>query len=123
MLGPSRSRISTSRTVRRGYGILPAMDRLAELPAITAWLEDRLEDLLRDLEALVNVDCGSYTPDGVNRIGRWTAGFLERLGAEVSAEPDPGGKLGDTIVGRFEGVGAGRVLLLAHLDTVFDPGT
>jgi glutamate carboxypeptidase len=99
------------------------MDRPAELTAVGAWLEGRLDDFLRDLESLVNVDCGSYTPEGVNQVGRWTADFLERLGAHVSAEPDPDGRLGDTIVGRFDGAGEGRLLLLAHLDTVFDPGT
>jgi glutamate carboxypeptidase len=99
------------------------MDRPAELTAVAAWLEGRLDDFLRDLESLVNVDCGSYTPEGVDRVGHWTADFLERLGAEVSLEPDPGGQLGNTIVGRFDGAGAGRLLLLAHLDTVFDPGT
>src|SRR5438094_10536454 len=118
MLGPSRSRISTSRTVRRGYGILPTMNRPAELAAIGAWLDGRLEDVLRDLESLVSIDCGSYTPDGVNRVGRWTADFLDRLGGEVSFEPDPDGQLGDTIVARFTGAGAGRALLLPHLHSV-----
>jgi glutamate carboxypeptidase len=99
------------------------MDRPAELTAVAAWLDGRLDDFLRDLESLVNVDCGSYTPHGVNRVGRWTAHFLERLGAQVSIEPDRAGQLGDTIVGRLDGVGEGRLLLLAHLDTVFDPGT
>src|SRR2546422_2082155 len=100
MLGPSRSRTSTSRTVRRGYGILPAMNRPAELPAIGAWLNGRVDDLLGDLESLVSIDCGSYTREGVNRVGRWTAEFLERLGAAVSFESDPDGQLGDTIVAR-----------------------
>ena len=99
------------------------MNRPAELAAIGAWLDGRLEDVLRDLESLVSIDCGSYTREGVNRVGRWAAEFLERLGGEVSFEPDPDGQLGDTIVARFTGAGAGRALLLAHLDTVFDPGT
>ena len=94
-----------------------------ELPALAAWLEGRLDDILRDLGSLVGVDCGTYSPEGVNRVGRWTAAFLERLGAGVSIEPDPEGRLGDTIVGRFHGAGAGRLLLLAHLDTVFPAGT
>src|SRR4030067_81196 len=91
MLGPSRSRISTSRTVRRGYGILAAMDRPG--------------------------DAALEPPS------HWPAACRERLGAAVSIEPDPEGRLGDTIVGRFHGVGAGRLLLLAHLDTVFPAGT
>ena len=29
--------------------------------------QDRYPEFLDTLEAMVNVDCGSYTPDGVNR--------------------------------------------------------
>jgi glutamate carboxypeptidase len=77
---------------------------------------------LRDLETLVNIDCGSYTKAGVDEVGRWTAAFLERLGAAVVVHPDA--ELGDTVVGTIDGDPAGpRVLVIGHLDTVFDPGT
>ena len=37
--------------------------------------------------------------------------------------PDPAGRLGDTVVATFDGrAGAPRVLLIGHMDTVFDPG-
>ncbi|HEY6013106.1 MAG TPA: M20 family metallopeptidase, partial [Candidatus Limnocylindrales bacterium] len=83
-----------------------------------------LPGYLADLERLVNTDCGSYTPAGVNEIGRWVAAFLADLGATIETRPDPAGRLGDTVIATFEGVpGAPRVLLIGHLDTVFDPGT
>jgi glutamate carboxypeptidase len=79
---------------------------------------------LSDLERLVNTDCGSYTPEGVDEVGRFVAGFLAELGAEVEARPDPAGKLGSTIVGRLSGEPGGpRIVLIGHMDTVFDPGT
>jgi glutamate carboxypeptidase len=79
---------------------------------------------LADLERLVNTDCGSYTPEGVDEIGRFVAGFLEEAGAEVEARPDPQGRFGSTIVGTFRGDATGpRVVLIGHMDTVFDPGT
>jgi glutamate carboxypeptidase len=79
---------------------------------------------LADLERLVNTDCGSYTPEGVDEIGRFVAGFLEEAGAEVEARPDPEGRFGSTIVGTFRGDATGpRVVLIGHMDTVFDPGT
>ncbi|MGZ9231193.1 MAG: M20 family metallopeptidase [Candidatus Limnocylindrales bacterium] len=96
----------------------PVLDRLrarltADLPAYLA-----------DLERLVNTDCGSYTPGGVNEIGRWVGAFLGRLGATIETRPDPAGRLGDTVIATFEGAaGAPRVLLIGHMDTVFDPGT
>ncbi len=38
--------------------------------------------------------------------------------------PDPDGRLGDTVVATFDGRPHGpRLLLIGHLDTVFDPGT
>jgi glutamate carboxypeptidase len=79
---------------------------------------------LADLERLVNTDCGSYTPEGVDEIGRFVAGFLEEAGADVEARPDPQGRFGSTIVGTFRGDATGpRVVLIGHMDTVFDPGT
>jgi glutamate carboxypeptidase len=77
---------------------------------------------LRDLEHLVSIDCGSYTKAGVDEIGRWTAAFLGRLDATVDTHVDQ--RLGDTVVGTIVGDPVGpRVLLIGHMDTVFDEGT
>ncbi len=100
-------------------GAAVSTDELDELEAI---LEDELPAYLEDLATLVNVDCGSYTKAGVDQVGRWTARFLERLGAAVEIRPEP--TLGDTVVATFDGrPGGPRVLLIGHLDTVFPEGT
>ncbi len=89
-------------------------------------VEARLPRYLAELERLVNIDCGSYTPKGVNAVADFVTDALRELGAEVSRvphEPDGGGQqLGDLVIGRLSGDGP-RVLLIGHLDTVFDPGT
>jgi glutamate carboxypeptidase len=96
----------------------------AELERLRAAIGADLPDYLANLDQLVNTDCGSYTPAGVNQIGRWTAAFLAGLGASIDMRPDPAGHLGDTLIATFDGpIGAPRVLLIGHLDTVFDPGT
>jgi glutamate carboxypeptidase len=96
----------------------------AELEALRAAIAADLPDYLRDLERLVNIDCGSYTREGVDEVGRWTGGFLAALGATVEYRPDPAGRLGDTVIATFAGrTGAPRILLIGHMDTVFDPGT
>jgi glutamate carboxypeptidase len=100
-------------------GAAVSPDELGELEEV---LEDELPAYLEDLASLVNVDCGSYTKAGVDRVGRWTARFLERLGANVETRPDP--TLGDTVIGTFDGRRGGpRALLIGHLDTVFPEGT
>ncbi|MEE1769078.1 M20/M25/M40 family metallo-hydrolase [Streptomyces sp. JV185] len=87
---------------------------------------------LADLERLVSVDSGSYSPEGVNRVGAWTARRLTGLGFEVERKPVtvPGRdtRFGDVVVGRLRGripaeQGGRRILLAGHLDTVFDDGT
>jgi glutamate carboxypeptidase len=95
-----------------------------ELDALRTSIALDLPAYLADLERLVDIDCGSYTPEGVDEVGRWTALFLGQLGAEIDVRPDPSGRYGKTIVATFRGKADGpRVLLVGHMDTVFDPGT
>jgi glutamate carboxypeptidase len=86
----------------------------------------RLPRYLSELEALVNIDCGSFTPAGVNRVAEIVAASLAELGAEVERLPHAPGEgepqLGDLVIGRLVGEGP-RLLLIGHMDTVFDPGT
>jgi glutamate carboxypeptidase len=103
--------------------ILGGMSDLNELRRI---VEGRLPRFMAELETLVNIDCGSYTADGVNRVAGFVAGALDELGASVDRvahEPGPDEtRLGDLVIGRFDGDGP-RILLIGHMDTVFDPGT
>ena len=96
-----------------------------DLTAIEASLQADEAAYLADLERLVNIDCGSYTPAGVDEVGQFVAGFLAEIGASVDVRPDPAGRLGATIVGTLHGseMSGARLLLIGHMDTVFDPGT
>lgn len=92
-------------------------------PGLPEAVRGRYPRFLAELESLVNIDCGSYTPEGVNRVADAVAGSLIELGATVErAHPDTGQGLGDLLIGRLEGEGP-RLLLIGHMDTVFDPGT
>ena len=95
-----------------------------ELDGLRELIAADLPDYLDDLRRLVDIDCGSYTPEGVDEVGRWVAGFLAGLGADVDIRPDPEGRYGNTVIGTFSGTADGpRVVLIGHMDTVFDPGT
>ena len=83
-------------------------------------VEAQLHRYLVELEQLVNIDCGSYTPEGVNRVADFCADAFGALGASV--ERLPAERLGDLVIGRLAGEGP-RLLLIGHMDTVFDPGT
>jgi glutamate carboxypeptidase len=105
---------------------IPPTDHLtaAELAALRAHIEAAEPAFIADLERLVNLDCGSYTRDGVNEVATWAAAFLARLGGDVTRHPDPDGVLGDTVEAVFHGEPGGpRALLIGHMDTVFPEGT
>jgi glutamate carboxypeptidase len=92
-------------------------------PGLHDAVRDRYPRYLAELETLVNVDCGSYTPPGVNRIADAVAASLSELGAEaerIAHDGEP--RLGDLVIGRLRGEGP-RLLLIGHMDTVFDEGT
>ena len=99
---------------------------MSDPTALRRIVEARLPRFLAELERLVNIDCGSYTPDGVNLVADEVEATLTMLGADVQRvphEPAAGARqLGDLVIGRIEGDGP-RLLLIGHMDTVFDPGT
>lgn len=109
-----------STSTAPGSGVTPD-----ELRALESAVANGYQAFLADLEHLCNIDCGSYTPAGVNVVGRWVEGAFTALGGVVERRPDPSGRFGDTIIGTFEGrPGAGPgVLLIGHMDTVFEAGT
>ncbi|MEO5940557.1 MAG: glutamate carboxypeptidase, partial [Candidatus Limnocylindrales bacterium] len=100
---------------------------VAELTALEAAIRATEADCLADLARLVNIDCGSYTPAGVDEVGRFVAGFMTSAGARVEVRSDPAGTRGATVIGTWDGehgtAGGPRILLIGHMDTVFDPGT
>ncbi|MER6345960.1 M20 family metallopeptidase [Streptomyces sp. NPDC001595] len=93
---------------------------------------------LRGLAELVAIDSGSYSPEGVNKVADWvqarlrTLGFtVERIRTSDATRPAPGTmpqRTGDVLVARkagrlAEADGGRRILLAAHMDTVFEDGT
>ncbi|MFB7900628.1 M20 family peptidase, partial [Streptomyces xiamenensis] len=108
----------------------PSPERL-RTTGLLPYAEARLEGYLTDLAHLVAIDSGSYSPEGVNRMADWTQERLLELGFDVdriAPAPTHGHPVGDMLVARSRGdlpvaEGGRRVLLVAHLDTVFEDGT
>ncbi|MFF5025451.1 M20 family metallopeptidase [Streptomyces collinus] len=85
---------------------------------------------MSDLAEIVAIDSGSYSAEGVNQVADWVQARLERLGFTIERIPHQQGGLnvGDTLVARKQGRltpadGGRRILLAAHMDTVFENGT
>ena len=109
---------AVSRAADDSASLVPGL----ELVALRERIAAAEAAYLADLASLVNIDCGSYTKAGVDEVGDRVAAFLEGIGATVVRHPHE--TLGETVVGMLSGTpGAPRLLLIGHMDTVFDPGT
>ena len=100
----------------------------AELETLRELAAERYDDFVEALREMVNVDCGSYTPEGVNVIADLCEARFRThgwTGERISHRPGDGEpQLGDLVVGTLEGTTDGpRLLMIGHMDTVFDPGT
>jgi glutamate carboxypeptidase len=88
---------------------------------------ERYDEFVSVLERMVNVDCGSFTLEGVNEIADLCQSRFENAGWKVERTEhrpaDGEAQLGDVVIGRLDGTGHTRVLMVGHMDTVFDPGT
>lgn len=79
--------------------------------------------VVKTLEKLVNIETGTGTADGMAAMSDLLEAELKALGLSVSRSKAVGAVVGDNIVGRLEGKGGKKLLLMAHMDTVYVKGT
>ena len=75
------------------------------------------------LQQLVQIDSGTSDIAGVAAMGAILSIELESLGAKVESVSATAPGVGDNLVATLTGTGKGRILLIAHMDTVFPRGT
>lgn len=80
-------------------------------------------DQLKLLETLVNIDSGTGDKVGGQKASELVAAELRALGMSVELLPAEQPTLPDNVVATLEGTGKGRILMIAHSDTVYGPGT
>ncbi len=79
--------------------------------------------VVRTLERLVNIESGTGDAEGLAALGTLLEGELQALGFTVTRHQAAGKVVGQNIVGRLAGKGGKRLLLIAHMDTVYERGT
>ncbi len=75
------------------------------------------------LERLVNIDSGTGDRTSGQKAQELVAGQLRAIGMQVMLVPAEDPAYPDNLVATLKGRGKGRILLIAHTDTVFEPGT
>jgi glutamate carboxypeptidase len=74
------------------------------------------------LESIVNIDSGSGDVAGGRRVDEILEAQLKASGAEVRYEPAEAANFPPNLVAVFRGHGKAKILIIAHIDTVFGPG-
>jgi len=78
---------------------------------------------LKLLETLVNIASGTGDVEGGRRVLDVLAPRLEALGARVERVPAEIPGLPENLVATLKGKGKSKILMIGHIDTVFEPGT
>ncbi len=78
---------------------------------------------LKLLEQVVNVDSGTGDVEGGRKIAAILSERLKAMGFSVESVQAETDGLPENTVATLTGTGKGRILLIGHIDTVFEPGT
>ncbi len=85
---------------------------------ILSYLNGQTADMLADVETLVRIESPSRHAAGLNRIQDVVQAWLAPMG-RITRHP---GELGDVLHARIPGLKQDRIVLLAHIDTVYPVG-
>lgn len=87
---------------------------------LQSYLNPHLDTYLEELRQLCAIECPTSSKAGVDEAGEWVARWGRRRNWEVKRWKDD--EYGDTIAFTILGKGGPRMLLAAHLDTVYPVG-
>jgi glutamate carboxypeptidase len=101
----------------------------APLEPVVALAAKEKAPLLDTLKDLVSIESGSGDREGLDKLSDLIAGRFRALGAKVEfIEPDTAAiynmvdtpkKIGRMVLAQFSGTGTKKILLIAHMDTVY----
>ena len=111
-------------------GLLSAPAYAASPAQIKQAAEGAKQPYLNTLKDLVNIESGSKDLAGVNKMAQLTAARLKAAGADVSILPandiyrmdDTPEKVGPMVKAVLKGKGKSKIMLIAHMDTVYQKG-
>ncbi|NVZ32706.1 M20/M25/M40 family metallo-hydrolase [Pseudomonas sp. A4002] len=89
---------------------------------IQADSEQYKAEALKLLERLVNIDSGSGYEPGLTQVRDIAVDELKQLGFSIQLVPDAAAH-NSHVIATLKGTGKARILLMAHMDTVFKEGS
>jgi glutamate carboxypeptidase len=96
------------------------MPTTPEAQALVSYLEAHLTNYLEQLRQLCAIECPTASKAGVDEAGAWVRRWVAARGWELRDCPDAA--VGDSLVATAHGRERPRIMLVAHLDTVYPVG-
>lgn len=118
----SRSILATTLALGLTLG-MAASAVAAPHPQVQADAEQYKAEALKLLERLVNIDSGSGYEPGLTQVRDITVDELKKLGFTIEIFPNTAPDKSSHVVATLKGTGKAKILLMAHMDTVFKEGT
>ena len=81
-----------------------------------------LEEYLKQMETLVNIDCGSHDPEGINKVADYLEQWYREIGWTVKRH-DLGPETGNLLEISNRPADHYDAMFVGHMDTVFPAGT
>jgi glutamate carboxypeptidase len=78
--------------------------------------------LIETLHEMVLIESGSGDVEGLAKMADLTEARLKALGAKTERRKTSRGAGADMVIGTFEGSGASKLMLIGHMDTVYEKG-
>ena len=96
---------------------------MTENQRVLAALREHQDDIVADLARLVEMESPSDNKEALDRLGEHLAARLRSLGAQVDVAQQE--KTGNHVRARWndDGSASDAILMLCHMDTVWDMGT
>ncbi|WP_417898801.1 M20 family metallopeptidase [Bacillus haimaensis] len=85
------------------------------------YLQQSQAEMLQLIEKLVNIDSGTYVKEGIDRVGAILKREYEKLGFTVEVREEE--KYGNNLIVQHKDAVDPKIILVAHMDTVFPLGT
>ncbi|MGY3693205.1 glutamate carboxypeptidase [Bradyrhizobium sp. USDA 3240] len=78
--------------------------------------------VIESLHDMVLIESGSSDVEGLKKMADYTEARLKALGAKTERRKTTKGAGADMVIGTFEGTGSRKLMLIAHMDTVYEHG-
>ncbi|MDC1288107.1 glutamate carboxypeptidase [Gammaproteobacteria bacterium] len=102
--------------------LTPDIARAASDKQLLAAASREQSALIDTLEKLVAIESGSGNIAGLSKIANMLANRLQVLGFKTERRKSPADVGADTVIGTIAGNGSAKIMLMAHMDTVYEAG-